>query len=103
MKVLIATEEIQLTPDVNDLVQKKLNEKLDKYVNGIPEDVKEARVQLIRDSRWGFRVTFDLSLPGKKHIHAEEKHKELPAAITLVSEEAEKQLRKIKEKADPTK
>jgi len=103
MQMNVATDGVLLTPDIDELVQKKLNQKLDKYLSHLPSDTKQAEVRLKRQSRWGFKVTFDVTLPGGKHIHAEEINKELNAAITIVSEEAERQLRREKERLDPSK
>lgn len=99
VKLIISTDGLSLTPDIKDLVQKKLNSKLEKYVKHYSPDAKQATVNLKRESRWGFKATFNSVIPGGKRVHAEEKNKQLFAAITKLSEEVERQLRRIKEKA----
>lgn len=103
VKLIISSDGVDLSPDIEKLLQRKLNQKLEKYIKGHAPDTKEARITIERRSRWGFKVTFRLGLPDKKYIHAEEVNKELSAAITIVSEEAERQLRKIKEMSNSTK
>lgn len=98
MKLQISTEEVTLTEDIEEIIDKKLNKALDKYLSSIDIDNRDANVLIAKGVRWGFTVKFDMDLPGGHHIHINEKRKELPFAISAVSTEVKRALRKYKEK-----
>lgn len=100
MKLLISTEEVTITPDISEIVDKKLSKGLDKYLQSVDVDTREANVHIAKGVRWGFTVKFDMDLPGGQHVHVNEKHKELPFAISAVASEVKRSLRRYKEKRE---
>lgn len=98
MNLKIATDEVTITEDIQEVIDKKLDKALDKYMKSIDIDNRDANVLIAKGVRWGFTVKFDMDLPGGFHIHANEKRKELRFAISAVSTEVKRQLRKYKEK-----
>lgn len=97
MKLRLASDEIQITPELEEVIQKKLLNKISRLLKRYPEDSVSMDLVIKAGSRWGFVVKCRLDIPGE-NIHAEEKHKELEYAIVALSEELQRLLRKKKEK-----
>lgn len=98
MKVHIASEGLEITPEIQDVIEKKLFVKLKRLLSRYPEDSVVLNLMILKGSRWGFIAKCKIALPGAD-IHAEEKHKELQFAIVSLSKELQLLLRKKKEKA----
>lgn len=98
MKLHIATEGLELTPEIEEIIEKKLTPKLQKFFKKYPEDSIGINLFLKKRSRWGFRARVELDIPGQ-NIYAEESHKELTFAITALSRELARRLQKHKELA----
>jgi len=98
MNLQVSTSEIRLTEDIYDLLEKKLSSKIRKHLKRYSSKEIDARLILSKDQRWGFKVKLTLSIPGQKTLFAENKHKELEYAITGLTNEVERRLRKLKEK-----
>ncbi len=96
MKIQIAWEKIEPTEQDKQMVLEKLAS-LDKLLQRFEEDLKVAEVRIMRRSRWGFRIRFDMQLPGK-HIFATEMGDELVNVVVAVREEAEIQIKEYVEK-----
>ncbi len=91
MKFNIHTVKIKLTPAIKDYIENKIN-KLDKYFDN-PEDYTATVLVKTRAESQIIEVT----IPVKKFIlRAEEIHNDLYAAIDLVSDKLERQIRKNK-------
>lgn len=97
MKLHLASDEVEITPDIEEVIEKKLLKKISRLLKRYPEDSVTMDLIINTGSRWGFRVKCSLGLPGQ-NIHAEEKHKELEYAIVALSKELQRLLRKKKEK-----
>lgn len=98
MKVDIFANNIDLTDDIYELVQKKLTSKLSKFLKKYDDDLLSTRLTLSKDSRWGFTAKLEMNIPKHGKLYAESKHKELAYAVTDLREEVDRRLRKIKEK-----
>lgn len=98
MSLNVSTNDVELTDKLLDLLHEKLDNEINKYLQNYPEDIKRAEINIKRDSRWGFSVTFDLNVPGQERIFAETKEKELHSAINKLRADISRQLRKYKEK-----
>lgn len=98
MKLHVSTNEVNVTPDIEELLDKKFTPKLEKFLNRYPDDTCKASLRLSTAERWGFTAICDLDIPGE-NIHAESKHKQLASAITTLANELTERLRKKKEKA----
>ena len=93
MKYLIRGEKIQVTDSIKDYIQEKLS-KMDKYLDN-PENV-EAKI-LIKVKGVEQRVEVTIQTKGY-FLRAEEAHSDLYAAIDLIVDKLERQIRKYKTK-----
>ena len=98
MKLHIATEGFELTPETREVIDKKFSPKLVKYFKRYPEDTVTTRILIKKRTRWGFRVRCDLDIPGQ-NLHAEEVHRELEYALVALAKELSRSLQKHKEKS----
>lgn len=91
MKFNIRGKKIEVTEPIKNYIETKLG-KLDKYFEN-PEELTANVVIRIR----GNEQIIEVTIPAKKVIlRGEESHKDLYAAIDLVSEKIERQIRKNK-------
>ncbi len=91
MKINIHGSKIKITSAINDYIENKIG-KLDKYL-GNPDDVTANVLVKVK----GIDQTVEVTIPAKAYIlRAEETHSDLYAAIDLVSEKLERQIRKNK-------
>ena len=91
MKMNIRGSKIKITSAINDYIENKIG-KLDKYLER-PDEITANVVVKVK----GKDQTVEVTIPMKKLIlRAEETHNDLYAAIDLVSEKLERQIRKNK-------
>lgn len=91
MKMNIRGSRVKITSAINDYIEAKIG-KLDKYLEN-PNDVTANVVVKVK----GKNQTVEVTIPMKKLIlRAEDTHNDLYAAIDLVSEKLERQIRKNK-------
>ncbi len=76
MKSKLIGENIEITDEIRDMVERKLISKVDKLLQDFEEDIKIADISFQRLENEHFKVKFNMWLPGKKHIfaHAQEKN-----------------------------
>lgn len=98
MKLQISTDEIPLQGTVENYIEKHLNKDLEKYMR-IYNDDTVANIRVKKGSRWGFKITFDMQIPGH-HIFSEEKHEDFNKCVLIVRDEVKRQLNKAKEKRE---
>ena len=91
MKMNIRGSKIKITKAINDYIENKIG-KLDKYLEN-PDNITANVVVKVK----GKDQTVEVTIPMKKLIlRAEDTHNDLYAAIDLVSEKLERQIRKNK-------
>ena len=91
MKMNIRGSKIKITSAINDYIESKIG-KLDKYLENPAEITANIAVRVK-----GKDQTVEVTIPMKKLIlRAEDTHNDLYAAIDLVSEKLERQIRKNK-------
>ncbi len=91
MKFNMHSAKLKLTPAIKDYIENKIN-KLDKYIENCDECVANILVKTKNEQQ-----TIEVTIPVKKFIlRAEETHTDLYAAIDLVSDKLERQIRKNK-------
>ena len=91
MKMNIRGSKVKITSAINDYIEAKIG-KLDKYLEN-PNDVTANVVVKVK----GKDQTVEVTIPMKKLIlRAEDTHNDLYAAIDLVSDKLERQIRKNK-------
>lgn len=96
MQIQLSFEKIDPEDDDKEMVFEKLAG-LDKLLTSFEEDLKQAKVVIIKGSRWGFEVKFDMQLPGK-HIFASETGEELVNVVVAVREDVERQIKEYVQK-----
>ena len=91
MKMNIRGSKIKITSAINDYIENKIG-RLDKYLEK-PDEITANVVVKVK----GKDQTVEVTIPMKKLIlRAEDTHNDLYAAIDLVSEKLERQIRKNK-------
>mgnify|MGYP001864362802 FL=1 len=91
MKMNIRGSKVKITPAINDYIENKIG-KLDKYLEE-PNNITANVVVKVK----GKDQTVEVTIPMKKLIlRAEDTHSDLYAAIDLVSDKLERQIRKNK-------
>lgn len=91
MKITIRGDKVEITKAIRDYIESKVN-RLDRYFEK-PEDIKANVVARIRNLEQIIEVTIPTS---KYTLRAEEAHSDLYAAIDLVIDKLEAQIRKNK-------
>ena len=98
MKIQVVTENFELGDRTLSIIQHKIDKDLEKYLPSFNKDIKQARVKIEKRTRWGYKVSFNMWLPRKEHIFAEETGEDLLVTFTKLREEVKKQLKKYLEK-----
>lgn len=101
MRILIKGTAVQLTPAIEDYIQKRIGG-LEKYLKRLDSPAVEARVEVGKISghhKKGdiFRAEINLKLPGRL-LRAEEESDDLFAAIDLVHDEMKREIVSFKAK-----
>lgn len=95
MNINIRGEKLDVTPALRDYVDKKLG-RLEKYFDTPPSTVVNVKLSVSRDKQ---NVEVTIPLTGVL-LRAEEKHEDMYAAIDLVVDKLERQIRKHKTKVN---
>lgn len=91
MQILIRGDKIKVTEAIKNHIEEKLS-KLNKYFDS-PDEIKTNALIRVKDKNQIIEVT----IPTKKFtLRAEEKHEDLYAAVDLVVDKLERQIRKNK-------
>lgn len=91
MKIVVHGNKVKVTSSINTYIENKIG-KLDKYLEN-PSDYEATVCISVR----GADQTVEVTIPLKKYIlRAEDTHNDLYAAIDIVSEKLERQIRKNK-------
>lgn len=98
MNIEINGVNLEITPEIKDMVDKKLAHKLDQLLIKFNEQLKTGFLHIEKDKYKHFKVKFDMSLPGKDgHLFAECNNIVLLSAIVGMREQLEKQIKKYKQ------
>lgn len=102
MNATVIGENFDLSERQKELIEEKLLKKLDKHLKTFAEDLKNPTIKAERVERQdAFKISFDMWLPGKKQIFAEESHKEFVSAVVDLREQLERQIRDYKDQLQP--
>ncbi|RSK28606.1 ribosome-associated translation inhibitor RaiA [Bacillus sp. HMF5848] len=96
MNFNIRGENIDVTPAIREYVEKKIS-KLERYFDDTPSTEVNANLKVYNDKQSKVEVT--IPMPGLM-LRAEESHTDMYAAIDLVSDKIERQIRKHKTKVN---
>ncbi|MEA2020578.1 MAG: HPF/RaiA family ribosome-associated protein [Patescibacteria group bacterium] len=95
MRIQIIGDGMEINDHIRDLIEDKLGSQLDKLLKDFDRDIKTAKVR-IREHPEGYEVSFEMHLPGKKHIFAERVSDRLTLAFTELRESVERQLERYR-------
>ncbi len=98
MKVKIIGNNLKIDKYIQELVSDKIANDLEKYLKNYSQDVKNAVVKITKRKDWGYKVDFEMWLPGKKQLFADAVHEDLSSAIIELREKLERQIKKYKDK-----
>lgn len=98
MEFLIRGEKIKVTDSIKNYIEEKLG-RLNKYFDA-PDSIKATALIKVKDNEEIIEVTIPTT---KFTLRAEEKNKDLYAAIDLVTDKLERQIRKNKTKLQTKK
>jgi ribosome-associated translation inhibitor RaiA len=72
---------------------------LDKLLEDFQEDIKDATINIdYFQKEKKYKINFNMWLPGKKHVFAEESNEVLLSALTDLREDLKRQLKEYKER-----
>lgn len=98
IRIDLQIDDVEPKGDVGKRVS-KVFQSLDKYTKNFKDGLKNGRVRIMKRSRWGYKILFDMKLPGKT-IFAEGKGKDLMKIAHEVKESARRQISRYKDKLD---
>ncbi|MDF0726088.1 ribosome-associated translation inhibitor RaiA [Cytobacillus sp. S13-E01] len=96
MNYNVRGENIELTPALREYVEKKLG-KLERYFDGTPDSNVHVNLKVYSDKQSKIEVTIPMT---QLVLRAEESHEDMYAAIDLVVDKLERQIRKHKTKVN---
>ena len=100
MHMQITGENVEITDLMTDLIETKLGKNIERHLRRFDESVQTAVVKIKKHDNQFYTVNFNMELPAKEHIFAENTNKNLSAAITGLKEEVGRQIEKYKSKLD---
>ncbi|MDG5471630.1 ribosome-associated translation inhibitor RaiA [Jeotgalibacillus sp. ET6] len=92
----IRGENIEVTPAIREYVEKKID-KLERYFNDTPDANVHVNLKVYNDKQTKVEVTIPMP---RLTLRAEERHEEMYAAIDLILDKLERQIRKHKTKVN---
>jgi ribosome-associated translation inhibitor RaiA len=98
MNLQILTDNYHLTPKNKKIIDQKVGQKVDKLLSKFNQDLKTAYLHIKKRTTpdGGFRLSFDMSLPGKEHIFAQQIHQKFSTALINLRKQVEKQIKRYK-------
>ena len=96
IRIDFQVDDVEPRGDIRDKVG-RVFASLDKYTGNFHDSLKTARVRVMKRSRWGYKILFDMSLPGRK-IFAEGKGNDLLKLSHDVRDQARRQIKRYKAK-----
>lgn len=99
MKVVIKDRDVGLSEKEESLILDKFKD-IPKILENFRVKDKIANLRVKKGSRWGYKASFSMLLPKKKHIFAEVKGKNFKDAINELKDLIVRQIREYKEKLE---
>lgn len=93
MHLQLTVEHFQLTPEIKNQIDTKFQKGTNRLLTRFEPDIP-AFLTLNRLSSGLYQSTFDLHLPGQKHIHAQNSHRLLVSSLVGLRQQVEKQIEK---------
>jgi ribosomal subunit interface protein len=98
MQIQITGEGIEITDHIRELIENKLVIPLERHLKNFSDDMLMAAIKIKRHENQFYSVNFNMKLPGKEHLFADNTHKDLTVVVTGLREEVERQIEKYKTK-----
>ncbi len=99
MDITIIADNTNLTARDKDLIDSKIREKIQKLMKAFAHDMKKPTVKVRKiNKKDKFKVNFNMWLPGKVQIFAEETDEVLLTALTNLSNQISRQIKEYKSK-----
>ncbi len=97
MNILITGDNVDITPTIKELVEDKVNQKLDPLLSKFAPEMKTVSMKISKMTRTNnYEVNLDMMLPGKMHIFAKADNSRLDSALIDLSQQIERQIQKYK-------
>jgi len=96
MHLQISLAHVELTDQIKKIIDDKFTRPTDRLLKKFNNELTTADLHLERLSFGDYKATFDMHLPGKKQIYAQNSHPDLVTTITGLREQIEKQIKKYK-------
>lgn len=97
MKIIVSGKQLEMTTPIKDYVEAKVT-KITKYLENITETHVTLSVENTKSEGKIYKAVANVHAPNKTIIRAEEEKEDLYAAIDLLADSLERQVRKYKEK-----
>lgn len=99
MQIQIIGDGIDIDERVKDIVETKIKAGIEKYLTDFAEDLQHAKIRIEKLSRHGFKVNFDMRLPGSNgHIYSEEEGDDLTNLLIALRKEVEREIKDYKDR-----
>ena len=98
MNLQIIADKLELDKKIYKNIKTKIADKVDRLLSKFDFDIKKATMRISKRSRWGYKINFDMMLPHRQHIYAQEIHEDLIVAIKNLQKEVLRQIERYKEK-----
>jgi len=96
MKLDINTKNFELGKKTRSLILKKFRLIIVKHTEGISQDILSPKLRIERLKNSSFKTSFNMNLPGRKDIFAEEVDFDLIKAISSLRDQVKRQIEKIR-------
>ncbi len=97
MRIKIIADNLKLTARMKSTIYEKLGDDLDRLLRGADEDLKTATVKVEEKPDYGYKINFDMWLPGKVHIYGDSEGEKFLNTVVELREEIETQLKEYTE------
>ena len=99
MNLQVVGDGIEIDEHIKELLDLKVGKELDKFLKDFDEDLKHANIKIEKLARSGFKVNFDMRLPGGGgHIYSEEEGDDLINVLIALRKEVSTQIKDYKDK-----
>ncbi len=99
MNIQIIGDGLEVDDRIREMVETKITLELQKYLTDFDEDLQIAKVRIEKQAHHGFKVNFDMRLPGRNgHIYSEEMGDDLLNLLIALRKEVAIQIKNYKDK-----
>lgn len=94
MEIQIIGDGVEVDDRIREIVDTKIRLEIEKYLTDVEEDLKRSIVKIEKLAHHGFKVNFDIRLPGSGgHIYSEETGDDLLNVVIALGREVSRQIR----------